>query len=147
MDAWIIWIIVAVLLVILEVLTQMLLAICLGAGALAAMITALAGGDFVWQIVAMAVAAILFYCIAFPLYRKYHNGSTAETARTGMDALLGRRAIITAEIAPGGVGRARIDGDSWQVVAPSAQTAITVGSEVVVTDYNSNILTVDASNA
>ena len=142
MEVWIIWLIVAALLVILEVLTQMLWALCLGAGALVAMAASLAGAGMVWQIVIMAVAAIVFYCIAFPLFRKYHNKRTAETARTGMDALLGRRVIVTSHIAPGGVGRARIDGDNWQVVAPKAKEAVPAGTEVVVTGYHSIILTV-----
>lgn len=71
-----------------------------------------------------------------------HNARTAHAARTGMDALLGRRAIVTETVRPGSLGRARIDGDNWQVQAPSEPMAIPVGAEVIVTGYDSIILTV-----
>ena len=90
----------------------------------------------------MAVAALGFYLVAFPWFRKIHNARTAHTARTGMDALLGRRAIVTETVLPGSLGRARIDGDNWQVQAPSEPMAIPVGAEVIVTGYDSIILTV-----
>ena len=95
MELWLIWIIIAVVLIIVEVLTQMLWALCLGAGAILAMAASLLGVDLVWQIVIMAVAALGFYLVAFPWFRRIHNARTAHTARTGMDALLGRRAIVT----------------------------------------------------
>ena len=133
MELWLIWIIIAVVLIIVEVLTQMLWALCLGAGAILAMAASLLGVDLVWQIVIMAVAALGFYLVAFPWFRRIHNARTAHTARTGMDALLGR---------PGSLGRARIDGDNWQVQAPSEPMAIPVGAEVIVTGYDSIILTV-----
>lgn len=142
MELWLFWIIIAVVLIIVEVLTQMLWALCLGAGAILAMAASLLGVDLVWQIVIMAVAALGFYLVAFPWFRKIHNARTAHTARTGMDALLGRRAIVTETVRPGSLGRARIDGDNWQVQAPSEPMAIPVGAEVIVTGYDSIILTV-----
>jgi membrane protein implicated in regulation of membrane protease activity len=59
-----------------------------------------------------------------------------------MDALLGRRATVTQEIKPGELGRARIDGDNWQVRAPGIHTTITRGEEVIVNSYDSIILNV-----
>ena len=120
MELWLIWIIIAVVLIIVEVLTQMLWALCLGAGAILAMAASLLGVDLVWQIVIMAVAALGFYLVAFPWFRRIHNARTAHTA----------------------LGRARIDGDNWQVQAPSEPMAIPVGAEVIVTGYDSIILTV-----
>mgnify|MGYP000769145305 CR=1 FL=1 len=142
MELWLIWIIIAVVLIIVEVLTQMLWALCLGAGAILAMAASLLGVDLVWQIVIMAVAALGFYLVAFPWFRKIHNARTAHTARTGMDALLGRRAIVTETVRPGSLGRARIDGDNWQAVSADA-SPIDVGTKVRVTGYDSIILTVE----
>lgn len=142
MDVWYVWIIVAIVLFIVEVLTQILWALCLGIGALAAMAAALAGVSTVWQVIIMAVVGILVYVIALPRFRNFHNKQSLHEARTGMDALLGRRAIVTEEIRPGQAGRARIDGDNWQVIAPGVETAIHRGTEVVVTGYDSIILTV-----
>lgn len=59
-----------------------------------------------------------------------------------MDALEGRRATVTHAIRPGQLGRARIDGDNWQVRAPGVDREIRAGEEVSVTGYDSIILTV-----
>lgn len=67
---------------------------------------------------------------------------TGREARTGMDALLGRKAVVTNEIRPGDTGRVRIDGDNWQAVAPGVNFTIHKGTETVVTAYDSIILTV-----
>ncbi len=42
----------------------------------------------------------------------------------------------------GHLGRARIDGDNWQVRCPESTAEIPAGNEVVVTSYDSIILTV-----
>lgn len=142
MEMWIIWMIVAILLVVVEVMTQMLLAICFAAGALVAMISSLLGVDLVWQIVIMAIVSIIVYFTALPMFRRFHNNKTSHSARTGMDALLGRRCVVTKEILPGKTGRVRIDGDNWQAIAPEVMEMIPVGTEVEVISYDSIILTV-----
>ncbi len=84
-----------------------------------------------WQAaVAMAVTAVATYIVIIPWYRRWHESVIARSghqSRTGMDALLGRRATVTREIKPGELGRARIDGDNWQVRAPGIHTTITRG--------------------
>lgn len=145
MEPWIIWIIAAAALLIIEILSQMVWTLCLSAGSLAGMTAALAGADPLWQAVAMAVTAVATYIVIIPWYRRWHESVIARSghqSRTGMDALLGRRATVTQEIKPGELGRARIDGDNWQVRAPGIHTTITRGEEVIVNSYNSIILNV-----
>lgn len=142
MEPWIIWLIAAAVLLIIEVLTQMMWALCLAIGAAGAMTCALLGLDITWQTVAMAALSVIGYVVLLPLFRRWHARTEAREARTGMDALLGRRATVTHAIHPGRLGRARIDGDNWQVKAPSADKTIAAGSEVTVTSYDSIILTV-----
>ncbi|GFI07316.1 hypothetical protein IMSAGC006_02072 [Muribaculaceae bacterium] len=145
MEPWIIWIIAAAALLIIEILSQMVWTLCLSAGSLAGMTAALAGADPLWQAVAMAVTAVATYIVIIPWYRRWHESVIARSghqSRTGMDALLGRRATVTQEIKPGELGRARIDGDNWQVRAPGIHTTITRGEEVIVNSYDSIILNV-----
>lgn len=142
MDVWIIWLIAASLLVIIEVITQMMWAFCLSFGALGAMVCAFLGLDIVWQAVAVALMSAVAYVAFLPLFKRWHARTAAREARTGMDALLGRRATVIHPIHPGRLGRARIDGDNWQVQAPSVCEVIPDGTEVVVTGYDSIILTV-----
>lgn len=142
MEIWIIWLIAAAVLLVVEVLTQMMWSLCLAAGALGAMVTTLCGGDLIWQVGVFTLASLAAYLLLLPLVNRRHERMMSRQARTGMDALLGRRATVTHEIRPGGLGRVRIDGDNWQAKAPDAVGVIHAGSEVTVTAYESIILTV-----
>lgn len=142
MELWTIWLIAAAGLLIIEVLTQMMWALCLTIGALAALLCSLCGIELPWQITVMAAIGIGTYIAVLPRFKRWHAKASARKARTGMDALLGRRAFVTHEIRPGHLGRARIDGDNWQVSAPDITHTIHAGTEVVVTAYDSIILTV-----
>lgn len=140
-----IWIIAAVLLIILEVMTQMLWALCLTAGCVGAIVAALCGASFPWQFTVMGIVSVVAYPIVLPSVKKWHDRQMkreGREARTGMDALLGRKAVVTNEIRPGETGRVRIDGDNWQAVAPGVNFTIHKGTETVVTAYDSIILTV-----
>lgn len=143
MDIWLIWLIVAAVLIIIEVSTLMMWALCLAVGALAAMTAALCDGNIVWQVAAFTLLSVATYVIMLPWFNRRHARHNEKMARTGMDALLGRTATVTHEIKPGELGRARIDGDNWQVRAPGATETIPRGSQVKVTAYDSIILTVE----
>ena len=143
MDFWLIWLIVAACLLAVEVLTQMMWALCLTAGALGAMAMSLCGLDLTWQLVGLPVIGLIAYVVGLPYFRRWHARKSSRNARTGMDALLGRHATVTHAIHPGQLGRARIDGDNWQVRAPGADNAIPAGHDVVVSAYDSIILTVE----
>lgn len=144
MELWTIWLIIAALLLITEVLTQMMWALCLTTGAVGALVLSLLGVDPVYQIVALPAIGLGTYAAVLPRFRRWHARQAERQARTGMDALLGRRAIVTHAIRPGQLGRARIDGDNWQVQAPGVEEEIPAGAEVSVTAYDSIILTVAA---
>ncbi len=143
MEAWIIWTIVAAVLIVVEVMSQMMWALCLAIGAMAAAACAFFGVDLTWQIVALTIASLVGYLVLLPLFNRWHARHNSREARTGMDALLGRKAVVTHEIRPGRLGRARIDGDNWQVKAPGSDKIIPAGAEVVVTSYDSIILDVN----
>ncbi len=143
MDMWIIWLIIAAVLMIIEVLTQMMWALCLAIGCAGAIVASLCGLDLVWQIVIMSIVAVVAYLLLIPWFQKLHAEATArrgKTVRTGMDALLGRHSFVEEEIRPDRPGRGRIDGDNWQMLAPGYDGTIRRGTEVVVTGYDSIIL-------
>lgn len=141
MDTWLIWLIIAVILIVIEVTSQTLWALCLALGALASMTATFFGGSIATQLIALAVTTLVAYLALLPLAKRWQQRHPhAAEARTGMDALLGRVAVVTHEIRPGETGRARIDGDNWQVRAPGVTTVIPRGAEVTVTSYHSIIL-------
>ena len=142
---WLTWLIISAVLVTLEVLTQMIWTICLAVGCLAACIATWCGYDLAVQIGVLGGGAILAFIFLMPWLKKLHSHldeKEKRNARTGMDALLGRRATVCDEIKPGQLGRVKIDGDNWQVRAPHIDNTIKHGEEVVVTGYDSIILTV-----
>lgn len=142
---WMIWLIVAAALVIVEVVSQQFWTLCLAVGCVASMACALFGLNIVWQMVALSVAAVVAFAALVPVFRRWHERRYADSPhdhRTGMDALLGRRAEVVNDILPGETGRVRIDGDFWQARAPHANASIPKGHTVVVDAYDSIILTV-----
>lgn len=143
MELWTVWLIVAAVLLIVEVLTQMMWALCLTIGALCALVGSLSGLELPGQLVVMIIGGIIAYVALLPVFKRWHARKSERTARTGMDALLGRRAVVTHAIHPESLGRARIDGDNWQVRSPGYSNEIPAGTEVVVTAYDSIILTVE----
>ncbi|MBD5282924.1 MAG: NfeD family protein [Bacteroides sp.] len=145
MSVWIIWISVAALLLIIEVFTQMFWTMCLAIGCIGALIGELCGIGLAWELIILAAGSFVAYAALAPVFQRWHERQLKKAGRsdrTGMEALLGRRAIVTQEIKPGETGRARIDGDNWQVVAPGCKESIKKGQEVVVEGYDSIILTV-----
>lgn len=145
MQLWIIWLIAAAVLMIVEVLSQMIWTVCLAVGCIAAMVAALLGCDIGWQLVTLAVITVVFFFVGVPWFKRFHEQAVRrenKNDRTGMDALLGRHAVVTEAIYPDRLGRARIDGDYWQVRIPHLDAVVEPGCEVVVTAYDSIILTV-----
>lgn len=146
MEIWIVWLIIIGVLLITEVLTQMMWALCLAVGCILGIIGELCGISILWQIILAAVGSIVAYIVLIPAFQKWHMLSVdkkGKDSRTGMDALLGRKAVISEEVTPERLGRARIDGDNWQVRATGKPKTIKRGTEVVVTGYDSIILEVE----
>jgi membrane protein implicated in regulation of membrane protease activity len=129
MPAWAIWLILAALLGVAEVLT---LTFFLGAVALAAVVAALvasAGGSLVLQLLAFVVASVLSIWLLRPLARRHVH--TPPTIRTGTAALVGRPAVVLERVDEHG-GRVRIGGEEWsaraffedQVIEPGARVEV-----------------------
>lgn len=142
MYAWIIWLIAAAVLLLIEVLSQAIWAFCLSIGCLIAAAISCFTPSPALQAMSVGIGAVLSWILLAPIVRKWEH-KRSKTTRTGMDALLGRRAIVTEEIRPGEIGRARIDGDYWQVTSPGITAPLRRGTEVSVTAYDSIILTVE----
>lgn len=143
-ELWLLWLILAVVMLIIEVATLTLWSLCLAVGCLASMTCALCGTGLSVQLVALPVGSVIAYLLLMPLFRRKKTfvPKSDENSRTGMDALLGRKAVVTKEIRPGELGRARIDGDNWQVRATGVAETVPRGAFVSVTGYESIILDV-----
>lgn len=146
MSLWIIWLIAAGCLLLVEVLTQMIWTACLAIGCLLAMILGFFDADLAFQILAVAFGTLLAFIVLGPKMRRWIHG-TAEPhkSRTGMDALIGRTATVTHEIQPDKLGRVKIDGDSWQARNTLQSETLPQGTKVIVSGFDSIILNVTPS--
>jgi len=142
MEGWLIWLVAAAVFLIIEFLSLSVWAFCIAFGCVAGMVVSLAGGGLIAQFVVPVAVVAASWLLLMPYLKRRLERRLTERSRTGMDALLGRKAVVTDPIMPGEIGRGRIDGDSWQLRAPGADSPIERGTEVVVTGYDSIILDV-----
>ena len=110
MDSWIIWLIVAAVLGVAELLTTTLSFGLLAAAAVAAAADGALHLSFALQLVAFVVAAGAGLGIVRPIAIKHVKQPPA--LRTGTAALVGRSGIVLEEITEH-QGRVRIDGEEW----------------------------------
>ena len=108
--SWIIWLIVAAVLGVAELLTTTL---AFGLLAVAAVVAAVVGGFHIgltWQLAAFVVAAGAGLGVVRPIAMKHLKQPPA--LRTGTAALVGRPAVVLEEVSDHG-GRVRIGGEEW----------------------------------
>jgi membrane protein implicated in regulation of membrane protease activity len=127
MDSWIVWLIVAAVLGVAELLTTTL---AFGLIAIAALAAAVVGAfhlSFALQLVAFAVAAGAGLGFVRPIAIKHIKQPPA--LRTGVAALVGRSAIVLEEVTEHS-GRVRIDGEEWSSRPYDESLIIPVGTKV-----------------
>lgn len=111
------WLVAAIVLFILEVITPGFVLANFGVACLAAAIAAWFGGSLTIQVVVFAAACLASFVALRPLLRRTLERGTKQT-RTNVDALTGRMGRVTDAIpqAPE-VGRVQIDGDNWRAMS------------------------------
>jgi len=125
--SWIVWLIVAAVLGVAELLTTTL---AFGLIALAAVVAAVVGAfhlDLSLQLAAFVVAAGAGLVFVRPIAIRHIKQPPA--LRTGTAALVGRSAIVLEEVSEHG-GRVRIDGEEWSSRPYDETLVIPVGTKV-----------------
>ena len=127
MESWIVWLIVAAVLGVAELLTTTL---AFGLIAVAAAAAAVVGAfhlSFALQLVAFAVTAGAGLGFVRPIAIKHIKQPPA--LRTGVAALVGRSGIVLEEVTEHS-GRVRIDGEEWSSRPYDESLVIPVGTKV-----------------
>lgn len=146
MQAYQIWLIVAILLVILEICTAAFGSICFAIGAAVAAIAAGIGASLTWQILIFVVVSMLTFIFLRPFMLKFMDRKSKDV-KTNADALVGKRAVVSERIdASQLTGRVAVDGDDWKAVSEDG-SVIEKGTPVEIVKLDSIILTVKAINA
>ena len=108
---WETWLMIAVALGVLELLSTDLILIMLAGGAFAGMVVAIAGGPFIAaMLVALGVSVALMWFVRPSLVHRLHSGPTLAI---GPEALIGKRAFVLEEVSHTSPGRVKIGGDVW----------------------------------
>lgn len=130
MDAWIPWLLVAVVLGVGEVMTLSLFLGPFAVGGGAASLAALAGGGFAVQVVVFAVITAAMFGLVRPIAKR-HLRQPSHT-KTGTAALVGRTAVVVRAIeGPEQLGQVRLDGEVW-TARTEGHDAVAIGQTVTV---------------
>jgi len=127
MESWIVWLIVAAVLGVAELLTTTL---AFGLIAVAAVVAAVVGAfdlSLAFQLAAFVVAAGAGIGFVRPIAIKHIKQPPA--LRTGTAALVGRSAVVLEEVTEHS-GRIRIGGEEWSSRAYDESLVIPVGTKV-----------------
>ena len=112
---WLLWVLVAVGLAVGEVLTPGLFFLGpVALAALAAAFAALLGAGTVGSLIVFVVCSVASLAILRPIARSHIR--VPAISRTGTDALVGRKAIVTRQVDVHG-GRVKIGGEEWSARA------------------------------
>lgn len=143
MSTPLLWLVAALVLFLLELLTPGFVLACFGVGALFACLPALFGWHIIVQVLFFAIGSILSLFLLRPLVNK----KKSSTQATGVDALRGRvgRVVRTIE-GDSKQGRVAIDGDEWPAIASNSNETIPEGCRVEVIGNESIILSVRRVN-
>ena len=135
---WLIWVLVAVGLAVGEVLTPGLFflgPVALAAGAAA--VADLLGAGAIGSLIVFIVCSVASLAILRPVARRHIR--LPAISRTGTDALIGRKAVVTRQV-DGAGGRIRVGGEEW-----SARSYL--GDQVLVEGQTVDIVQIEGATA
>jgi membrane protein implicated in regulation of membrane protease activity len=132
MDTWVIWVIIAVALLIVEATTTAFVAVYFGVAAIVAAVIGLVGGPLVLQIAAFALAAVAGLWLTRPALQR--AAMSGPQLRTGVEAMRGRKGVVTKAIAELEPGQVRVDGDIWSARSFFDGESLAVGTRVEVVE-------------
>ena len=114
MPEWAVWLVLAALLGVAEVLTLTFFLGAVALGAVLAAAAAAAGLNLLFQLVAFVLGSVLSLWLLRPIARRHVH--TPPAIRTGAAALVGKRAVVVQRVDDHG-GRVRIEGEEWSARA------------------------------
>jgi membrane protein implicated in regulation of membrane protease activity len=127
MGSWIVWLVLAAVLGVAEIMTTTLAFGLIAAGAVVAGVVGVAGAGLPFQLIAFAVASAAGLGVVRPIAVRHIK--QPPLLRTGTSALVGRSAKVVEEITDDG-GKVRIGGELWSARPYDESQAIPVGSTV-----------------
>ena len=131
-----IWLTVAILLGIIEVITTNLVSIWFVISAIISMLIAVFTDNLIIQIGAFVLIGIILMPISKKLYKKVK----VSNAKTNLDRIIGMKGIVTEDITKDNIGEVKVDGKKWSAYS---DTDISKGKPVIILSINSVKLKVE----
>ena len=139
------WLIAAIVLVILEIMTAGFGVICFAIGAAFSALVSGLGGTLTWQVVVFVIVSLLAFVFLRPVVIRFLD-KRSKDVKTNADALVGRKGVVSECIdAEQHTGRVAIDGDDWKAVSEDG-SVIEKGADVEIVKLDSIIVTVKRCN-
>ncbi len=124
------WLILLVLFILIEIATMGLTTIWFAAGALVALIVAMAGGNLVLQIAFFIGVSVCLLYFTRPWAMRFFN---RDRVRTNADMLIGKKGIVLTQISNlQGTGLINVGGQEWTARSNADDVVIPQGSVVTV---------------
>ncbi len=147
LNPWLIWLIAAAAILIIEIISFSVALICLCIGCVGACFASILGASISLQIVVAALVTIgIFFVCGRKIKKFYSSLEKSQLYTSNMDAIIGRKGRVTSTVTHDYTdgGRVQVDGDSWQAYTTSANCPINIGSIVTIEDYDSIVVKVKA---
>lgn len=138
MDWWLIWLIAAGILIVVEMLTLTFYLLWLGIGALAAaLVDVIAPDALLLQVIIGAAVALILTVFTKPLTRRMHSGKGFKDA---VDELVGMQGTVVEDIRPDTPGIVKVGSETWSA---TSEESIAKGETVIVVNRGSAFLQVN----
>ena len=126
---WYVWLILAGIFVIGEVLTSGFLIFWFSLGSLIAMVVSFFIPDVIVQTTVFLISSVILILATKPLVKKFAN---IDTAKTNAQSIIGKKGLVTKDInSIKATGQVKIDGELWSAVGLNDMD-ISKGTEVKV---------------
>ncbi len=135
MQAWHIWLVLAIFFAIVEIFTPGFVILCFSGGGLVASGLALFGLSLSWQILGFAAGTFLAFISIRPLFQKWAQ-KHEKVAATNVDRLVGQKATVV-ETVTEDRGRVKIGGEEWSA-RPADAASYARGEKVQVVKVEGN---------
>lgn len=144
-NLWLVWLIIAAVMLVIEMTTAMLITVWFVAGGLAALIAALLGANLTVQLICFIVVSVA--CLAIGWRLRDRLLMQRHKTPTNADRLIGQTGILEEGCNPlTDRGRVKVLGQDWRAVSADG-TAIPAGTEVVIEAISSTKLIVRPLNS
>ena len=142
MDAWVSWLLIAVVFAVAEVVNLSFYLFPFAIGAAGAAVVGLAGGGTAIELITFAALTGVSFTVVRPIARRHIN--MPPQLRTGTAALIGRTAIVTERIVNDeAVGKVRLEGEVWSARAYDEDKVLEPGTRVHVMEIRGATALVD----